>query len=134
MSRLFYSNIHGAFFLPLDLKGFSLKYLLFKSLTKFMLYGILFLILTFWPKISCKKMIIIFYHESIIHENIFFVFSFTSLREKMRINSRHPWQCCLTEHNYPACIRSDVEGQWGSVRGHHELTWVYILTRNPYFT
>ena len=100
----------------------SLKYLVSKSLTKFMLYGILFLILTLWPKISCEKMIMIFYHESIIHENVFFVLSFTSLRgENMRINSRHPWQCCLTEDNYLACIRSCVEGQWGSVRGHHEL-------------
>ena len=43
----------------------------------------------------------------------FFVFNFTSLRENMRINSRHPWQCCLTEDNYLACIRSYVVGQSG---------------------
>ena len=39
-----------------------------------------------------------------------------------RINSRHHWQCCLTEDNYLACIRSCVGGQWGSVRVHHELS------------
>ena len=81
-----------------------------------MLYGILFLILTFWPKISCKKMIMIFYHESIIHENIFFVFSFTSFQtERLRelIPAIPGSQCCLTEDNYPACIRSCVEGQSG---------------------
>ena len=40
----------------------------FKITHKTLLYGALYFILTSWPKISCKKMIMNFYHES-IHEN-----------------------------------------------------------------